>query len=369
MINFTPSSEQFAAIKAVSTWMKDKNRKPYFKLFGYAGTGKTTLAKLFAENINGTVLYAAFTGKAAMVLRNKGCTNATTIHSLIYSVIEDKKTGAVDWVLNLDSALSKAKLLIVDEVSMVNENLARDLLWFEVPVLVLGDPAQLPPVESEGYFINGKPDFMLTEVHRQAKENPIINLSMKVRNNEKLSIGSYGSSKILKHDDVELETLLSMDQLIVGLNKSRNIYNSNIRKIKNFESEVPMVNEKLICLKNETKTGMLNGGIWYVDEIIKDYKQTMTLKIHTEDDYGGEKVKSIYTHKNFFKGDPNSIDWRERKRYSEFDYAYAITCHKSQGSQFPRVMILDESSFFRENRSKWLYTAITRASESVYVVV
>lgn len=371
MSDFTPSKEQVDAIRAVTTWIKDKNKKPYFKLFGYAGTGKTTLAKLFAENINGKVFYAAFTGKAAMVLRNKGCKDARTIHSLVYTADEDQETGKVEWIKNYDSPLMSpdAKLLIVDEVSMVNEELAKDLLSFEVPILVLGDPAQLPPIESEGYFIKGEPDFMLTEVHRQAKENPIIQLSMKIRNNERLSIGSYGSSKIMKHDDISLETLMSMDQLLVGLNKSRTIYNKSIREIKGFEDPMPMIDDKLICLKNERKTGMLNGGIWFVDQINKKYKTTMSLGIHTEEEYGGDKKKNIFTHNFFFEGREQEIDWRERKKYSEFDFAYAITCHKSQGSQWNNVMVLDESSYFRENRSKWLYTAITRAAEKVYVIV
>jgi len=369
MSNFTPSREQMDAIRAVSTWIKDPNKKPYFKLFGYAGTGKTTIAKLFAENINGLVLYAAFTGKAAMVLRSKGCKDARTIHSLVYVADEDQQTGKVDWVLNMESDLNKAKLLIVDEVSMVNEDLARDLLSFDVPILVLGDPAQLPPIESEGYFIRGTPDFMLTEVHRQAKENPIIQLSMMIRNNEKLSIGSYGESKILKHDDIDLDTLMGMDQLLVGLNRSRTVYNKSMREIRGFEDPMPMLNDKLICLKNERKSGLLNGGIWFVEEIMKKYHVTMNLKIKTDEEYGGSKSKMIYTHNAFFEGKEQGLDWRERKKYSEFDFAYAITCHKSQGSQWNNVMVLDESSYFRENRAKWLYTAVTRAAEKVYLVV
>lgn len=371
MTDFTPSNEQVRAIKAVAEWLKDPNRKPYFRLFGYAGTGKTTIAKLFAKNINGQVLYAAFTGKAAMVLRNKGCKDASTIHSLIYDVVEDEATGNVEWVLTQSSPLTDhdTKLLIIDEVSMVNEDLARDLLSFDVPILVLGDPAQLPPVEKEGYFINGEPDFMLTEVHRQALDNPIINLSMKIRNKEKLQLGSYGSSKIIRHDDLALEDILGMDQLLVGLNRSRSVYNKNLRKIKNFESENPMHGDKLICLKNERKSGLLNGSIWYVDRVAKDYKTTMTLDIHTTELYGGKPKKTVYTHKNFFNGTEASIDWRERKRYSEFDFAYAITTHKSQGSQWDNVMVLDESASFREQRYKWLYTAVTRAAEKVYIVV
>src|SRR6188508_3047527 len=86
----TFSPEQDAALKAVADWLKIKpgSRAPVFRLFGYAGTGKTTLARHIAEGVDGKVLFAAFTGKAAQVMRNKGCAGASTIHSLIYRARE-----------------------------------------------------------------------------------------------------------------------------------------------------------------------------------------------------------------------------------------------------------------------------------------
>src|SRR4249920_494974 len=86
------SPHQDAALQAVADWLKAKpghgSTPQIFRLFGYAGTGKTTLAKHIAEAVDGKVLFAAFTGKAALVMRSKGCPSASTIHSLIYRARE-----------------------------------------------------------------------------------------------------------------------------------------------------------------------------------------------------------------------------------------------------------------------------------------
>ncbi|MEO2040180.1 MAG: ATP-dependent RecD-like DNA helicase, partial [Martelella sp.] len=171
-MEFSPQQDE--ALQAVARWLKE-GRAPVFRLFGFAGTGKTTLARYFAEHVDGEVLFAAFTGKAAQVLRSRGATNARTIHSLIYrpkgeEMIEDEETGKTSvspmFTLNRQSPLAKAALIIIDECSMVDEKLGQDLVSFGTPVLVLGDPGQLPPVSGGGYFTNHEPDYLLTEIHR-----------------------------------------------------------------------------------------------------------------------------------------------------------------------------------------------------------
>src|SRR5215475_887427 len=189
------SPHQDAALKAVADWLKAKpgrrDTPQIFRLFGYAGTGKTTLARHVAGGLDGKVLYAAFTGKAAQVMRNKGCMGASTIHSLIYKALEsDEETPSFE--LWDDAPASKAKLIVIDECSMVDAELGRDLMSFGVPVLVLGDPAQLPPIQGGGFFTENEPDAMLTEVHRQAQNDPIVRMSMDVREGRPLDIGRYG---------------------------------------------------------------------------------------------------------------------------------------------------------------------------------
>src|SRR5437870_6859584 len=148
MTSFTP--HQDSALKAVAGWLKAKPGKnatpPVFRLFGYAGTGKTTLARHIAEDVDGDVKYAAFTGKAALVMRNKGCDDASTIHSLIYRTRESDNEQP-SFELWDEAPASKAKLIVIDECSMVDAELGRDLLSFVTPPLVLGDPAQLAPIQ------------------------------------------------------------------------------------------------------------------------------------------------------------------------------------------------------------------------------
>ena len=176
---FTP--HQDAALTAASNWLKGARRRAsIFRLFGYAGTGKTTLAKHLAEGVDGKVLFAAFTGKAACVMRSKGCQGAATIHSLIYKARESgEETPSFE--LWGEAPASKARLIVIDECSMVDAELARDLMSFGVPLLVLGDPAQLPPIQGGGFFTDAEPDAMLTQVHRQAQDDPIVRLSMMIR--------------------------------------------------------------------------------------------------------------------------------------------------------------------------------------------
>ena len=170
------SPEQARALDDASRWMKKRGRSDQvFRLFGYAGTGKTTLARHLAEGVDGNVVFAAFTGKAALVMQSRGCENARTIHSLIYRP-KEIESEEPSFVLNGDSEAANARLIVIDECSMVDEELGRDLLSFGRPVLVLGDPAQLPPVKGGGYFTEAEPDVMLSQVHRQAAGDPIVRL-------------------------------------------------------------------------------------------------------------------------------------------------------------------------------------------------
>ena len=195
------SREQADAIDQVGRWLK-QGEPQVFRLFGYAGVGKTTLARHIAEGARGETAFAAFTGKAALVLRSKGCAGATTIHALIYRASEGAE-GAPNFTLNADGPASKAGLIVIDECSMVDAELARDLLSFGKPILVLGDPFQLPPVKGAGFFTDGAPDVMLTQIHRQAQDNPIIRLSEIVRSGGDLREGVYGETRVIPRAALE----------------------------------------------------------------------------------------------------------------------------------------------------------------------
>ncbi|CUX40181.1 MULTISPECIES: ATP-dependent RecD-like DNA helicase [Agrobacterium] len=371
------SPQQDEALKAVSRWLKE-GRTPVFRLFGYAGTGKTTLAKHFAENVDGEVLFAAFTGKAAQVLRSRGATNARTIHSLIYrprgeETVEDEETGKTSiapmFSINRQSPLAKAALIIIDECSMVDEQLGKDLMSFGTPILVLGDPGQLPPVSGGGYFTEQEPDYLLSEIHRQAKDNPIIHLAMDVREGREIMRGDYGSAQVISKSEVTQSLVLEADQVLVGTNRTRRRYNQRLRELKGFSADYPQSGDKLVCLRNDPAKGLLNGSLWQVMSSSREtVKPGINLMIRPEDDdmdRGAAKIKLL---KAAFEDVETEIPWSTRKRYDEFDFGYALTVHKAQGSQWNNVVLFDESYAFRDSRERWLYTAITRAAETLTIV-
>jgi len=371
------SAQQERALQSVSDWLKGDDQ--VFRLFGFAGTGKTTLARHI-----GADLYAAFTGKAAYVMRQKGCP-AQTIHSLIYNP-RDKSTlrlkqlenqllelAGIDspeaeteatllkqkireehnnlkrplFTLNLDSELRYAKLLVIDECSMVDEEMATDLLSFGTKILVLGDPAQLPPVRGTGFFTNAEPDFLLTEIHRQARENPILDLATRIREDSRLP-----SSHPCLVPEATMKLAINCDQVIVGRNHTRRAGNRRIREELGFTGPTPQVGEKVVCLRNNHEVGILNGATYEVTEADDCWLQL-------------DGNIEVIVHREPFVGE--EVDWWNIKQAELFDFGYVLTCHKAQGSQWDKVGVINEAYAFRHDRWRWLYTAVTRAAETLWV--
>ncbi len=374
-MQFSPQQDE--ALKSVGRWLKS-GRPQIFRLFGYAGTGKTTLARYFAEHVDGQVQFAAFTGKAAQVLRSKGATNARTIHSLIYrprgeEAVADETTGKTSinptFSLNRQSPISRAKLVIVDECSMVDEQLGRDLLSFGTPILVLGDPAQLPPISGGGFFTEHEPDHLLTEIHRQARDNPIIQLALDVREGREFMHGDFGSAQVIGKDQVTQDLVLDADQVLVGTNRTRRRYNMRLRELKGFSADYPQAGDKLVCLRNDPAKGLLNGSLWKVMTSSREtVKPGINLLVAPEEDDPDRGISKIKLLKAAFENPDEEIPWQQKKRFDDFDYGYALTVHKAQGSQWDNVVLFDESWAFKETRQRWLYTAITRAAKQLTIV-
>jgi len=404
------SPDQEKALSAVAEWYRNGSEQE-FRLFGYAGTGKTTLARHLAENTGGRVAFAAYTGKAASVLVSKGCP-ATTIHSLIYipysksknrlrnleieledlekaeapserdarrmkalkaQIREEKDdVNKPGFVLNMDSEVRELDLLIIDECSMVGDDMAQDLLSFGTKILVLGDPAQLPPVASAGYFTNKDPDYMLTSIHRQAENDPIIHLATMVREGKKLHLGEYGISQVVKGGTLDPEFVMAQDQLICGRNATRHNINRRCRELLGYDPTYTVVEgEKVVCLRNNRDLGILNGTLWLVDWVECTPDEPLIDMLIQEHGVENGYELGVSAWAEIFGKNPKDadIDWWTKKDHQEFDYGYALTCHKAQGSQWDRVMVFDESDAFRDQSQQWLYTAITRAAKSVTIVV
>lgn len=368
------SPQQDGALKAVAAWYgSGLARRQVFRVFGYAGTGKTTLARHFADGLKGAVRYMAYTGKAAMVMRKNGCRGAMTIHATIYDVDFNHETGVKKFVVKDVDDLADTALFVVDECSMVDEEIGKDLLSFGVPVLVLGDPAQLPPVKGGGFFTNADPDIMLTEIHRQAEENPIIRMATLIREGGRLEYGVYGASEGIRRSYLTQEHVMQAGQVLVGLNKTRSGYNTRMREILGRASTMPEPSDQLVCLKNDRNKGIFNGGLWRVVELLKRRKGHLNdhcIRMHVSSlDFESTEPVEIKVRKEFFDGAGNEIPWKELNGTQQFDYGYALTVHKAQGSQWETVCLFDESPNFQSDRARWLYTGLTRAAEKITVVM
>ena len=291
MTDFTPSPLQAQAIRDIKEWFENRtDEQPVFRVFGYAGSGKTSITRhAIAElgldtmtraadgscSATGGVLYAAYTGKAALVMTRKG-TPASTIHSLIYRVseatkeeiervkediaairaklptlgprerfLEESRLRSLEirlsdihkprFVLNEQSIVRDAKLIVLDEVSMVGAEMARDLLAFGKPILVLGDPGQLPPIKGDGAFTRDDPDVMLTEIHRQAGESAVIRLATMARQGQPIPYGEHDAFVWkMRRDQVGPEQMLRGGQVICGRNATRVHLNLAMKQAAGF---------------------------------------------------------------------------------------------------------------------------------------
>lgn len=367
------TDDQLRAIKKASEWYKKKESQ-VFIISGYAGTGKSTVVGALVDELGlkHNTRYATYTGKASLVLNEKG-NPAETLHSLIYVVEEDLSyAGYTKLVFRKRFYLHESiKLIVVDEISMVSKKIMNDLLSFGIPVIGLGDPEQLPPIgEDNGYLEN--PDVFLTEIHRQSEGNPIIHLSMLARRGERIDHGKYGEKvQVITADDLNYELMSKADQIICGYNKTRQGINAMFRQKKGYTSLLPHIGDKVICTRNnwaEIADGypLINGTIGYVTGVGQKDLDDNRIKMSFKADFMKEGFENLDCDIQEFLCIPK---WQiKRNEYNKFDYGYAITCHKAQGSEFKNVLLINEV-LNPELHSRWLYTGITRAMEGLILVI
>lgn len=394
------SAQQQTAIDRVQRWLRAGQERVFY-LAGPAGTGKTRLAREFASGLSGYACFCAYTGKAAYVLRQMGCP-ASTIHSLIYVsreksrerlrelevklerleatlppghpsldilhrdlYIEKENLKRPTFVLNHESSIRNATLVVVDECSMIDQQMGEDLLSFDVPILVLGDPFQLPPVRGEGFFTNRAPDFTLTEIHRQAAESPVLWMATRVREGHGLSLGAVGDSSVVARAAVTAAHAQGAEQILVGRNATRRASNARMRQLRGHTTRLPCKGDRVVCLRNNHELGILNGALYDVQACEEVETDLLGLQIINDDT---NDLQTITAHSHHFLGKADALEWWNRRSAEEFDYGYALTVHKSQGSQWNSVLLFDESAAFRADARRWLYTGITRAAQKVTVV-
>ena len=385
------NEQQAQAIEALRKWWYNGN-KQVFQISGAAGTGKTTLIRYLINEIkleHDEVLFTAFVGKATLAMTRNGL-NAKTLHSAICyckdePVLDENGNVVTEYNRRVTKRVftrrrkidPRIRLIVVDEGSMVPAKMADWLLKFKVPIIVLGDLNQLPPVIGDSFFLK-EPDVVLTQIMRQSSESPIPYFAQNVLQNgtKCLSPGLQIGDKInvLSKADITPELLKDYDVIICGTNKTRNNLNTYIReRIYGRTQDYPVIGDKLICRENDWTFSvddvyLINGLIGYVTDIDLESISDYTMKIDFKPEFMDNESKNVTLDRIYMGLSPNDKRFY-RSNYHKFEYGYAITCHLSQGSQYNRVLVFNESFGTAEERRKWLYTAVTRAIDKVTILI
>lgn len=357
-------------------------------LGGYAGTGKTTMVAILRRllrkyNKRIKVAFCSYTGRAVQVLASQlkehnvqyPTDSISTIHGLIYSPIEDEDERIIGWQRKSEI---DCDLIIVDEASMINEKIWRDLCSYDIPIIAIGDHGQLPPIEGK-FNLMKEPDLILEEIHRQAKNNPIIQLSIMARENGFIPVGSYGTNvkkfdRRLSETRDDVEDLLrdcGSDTLVLcGYNRTRVQLNEQIREMTGFYSSIPEIGDRTICLRNNHEQQIYNGMLGKIVSITDEDENWYFAEINLDDKI--EPYRGFILKEQF--GAKNAMNFTQNRKKTIgadlFDFGYAITVHKAQGSQAHRVILFEER--FRSmddlDWKRWLYTAVTRAESELYII-
>ena len=377
-----------------------KNKEKYTVIAGYAGAGKSTLVRFIIEELKTygvketDVCFACFTGKAAQVLLKKGNKNVITLHKLLYKSIPKESGGFV----RIPNPSIPYKIVVVDEVSMAPKTLMDLLFKHDVYVICLGDPFQLPPVDKkEDNHLLDAPHIFLDEIMRQAQESEIIQLSMAIRENRPIEVFQGKEVQILNKEELNTGMLTWADQILVATNATRVSINTQMRKLLNF-GEKPQDGDKIICLRNywdcfsDNEEPLVNGTIGilknsfltkrYLPRIVKSTDGLSHIDLIMGDfiSDSGMYFHSLEMDKKMIDTGEFSLDWKTVYQLNrnpktrdipplEFTYGYAITCHKAQGSEWDKVLVIEEKfPFDKIEHARWLYTAVTRSSEKLVLV-
>lgn len=360
------------------------------------GTGKSTLVKFIISALDvapDDVCYVAYTGKAAKVLKDKGCPNAMTTHRLLYqSVPRNDGTFYHKIKRPLDQHY---ELIVVDEISMLPKEMWDLLLSHKIHVICLGDPFQLPPI-GEDNGVLAKPHVFLDEIMRQAQESEIIRLTMDIRAGKSLELFKGNEVQVIDQKDIIGGMYGWADQIIVAKNVTRRVINNQMRKmIFDTDDTAPRVGDRLICLRNNwdnpSAAGdvLVNGTTGILENIKLNNNHPvlhpMMLGDFLPDDYDDRDVefspvdlyfRNINMDYKLLATGEETVTKENFKKFPKFcrpltfDYAYAITCWKAQGSEYDKVLVFEENFPLKNtiDHQKYLYTAATRAKKRLIIV-
>jgi len=341
------TDKQKLALYQIVTGVRDKGL-PEQTLGGYAGTGKTTLIKYLKQFFPGFGI-CAYTGKAANVLRKKGLYGASTIHSRIYKPFFEN--GVIFFDLNPDVGCDG---FIVDEASMVSEEIYADLQSFGIPMIFVGDHGQLEPIDSS-FNLMADPMYRLEEIHRNA--GTIARFAHHLRSG--FAARSYSEDdqvNFMTKNQLTDEILSESDQVICAYNATRVSLNNRIRAALGY-SGLLNVGERVMCLKNNREKGLFNGMQGTVTRLYQKRKRH-----YMDFEFDGTAYTEICYEVQQFGQEKYKIKWGSRDAPNPFDYAYCITAHKAQGDEWDRVLVVEQKCRNWDHR-RWAYTAASRAKD------
>lgn len=374
IIGFPPNVQQVYAVNLAVNWYRGwqhkVHRQQVFCLAGFAGCGKTTIAMAIAQlclgaSNAGSVRYVAPTGKAASRLRQKGCTGACTIHQFIYRPAGENDDG--DPIFVDKGVLDETPhLVVMDESSMVGGYVEADLCARRLPIIALYDPGQVPPVKDKQVFTIERADICLTEIERNAGN--IVKASMFVRQGKRLPPREYDDVSVKNSQTIDDEIfkrfLPETNVVICARNATRQKANRRARRLLGYKDVLPEVGEKVVATANQHSHGVMNGE----QAIVLDYKDLP--EGMEDDDWPDMKMVNIRMLSTGFERwvlfNPVSFDSDfERMKAAQkcaggLDFGYALTVHKSQGSEWEEVLVYEES-IPGVPYAQLMYTAITRA--------
>lgn len=350
----TLSDEQEAASNMIFEYLGAARMKP-LTMHGLAGTGKTTVLSEIAKDVPQAIL-CTLTGKAASVLRRKTGLNASTIHSAFYQLVDASKgpkgKDRLTFAPVHEHGELADKIVLIDECSMINHELARDIMNTGAKIVACGDPGQLAPVTGSRFF--SEADISLETIHRQALESPIIRQAYAVRS-DRMYRDDGDDFKVLK-TALSDEQVLGSDVILCYTNSTRQVANMHARSVRGFWQPSPQPGEPIMCLKNAPAYGVFNGAVYALE------KPFITGDTSIQIDVDGVSTLVPWVT---FSGVRSSVPEHVEVTTS-FDFGYAMTVHKAQGSEWDNVALIDEYHRATERR-EFLYTAITRAAKRIVV--
>ncbi|MBI4063439.1 MAG: AAA family ATPase [Elusimicrobia bacterium] len=375
-VNLNLTQDQKKAQEAIFAWWRSRS-KQVLTMGGYAGTGKTTVIAETIKRLSKRprIAFCCYTGKASDILREKlikaGAIKTSdycgTIHGLIYEKIgEDEGDDGKTEILWRKKDSLKADFLVVDEASMVSKEVWNDLASYRVPILAVGDHGQLPPV-GDKYNLMENPNVRLETIHRQAdEESPIIKLSLMARETGQIPVGEYGPSVIKTQDKEVPWRMKPLDKImfLCGRNKTRVSLNAQIRSRLSLHSPEPAVGDRVICLRNAKRYKVFNGMLGSINSIKVSGQHWYRARIKMDSDV---LFKGSIAQAQF--GQESTLEYQEGQGCL-FDWGYALTVHKAQGSESAQVVLFEERFFQMDDDQwrRWLYTGVTRASQELVII-